>query len=60
MAIKIKAPRVRVNGEYRHEVSVPTYRRILALVRACEDNHMEGLWGALSALRAQCEKEGLT
>ena len=67
--MKIKAPKVKAypipGGMVRtyRGISEPTYRRILALVRACEADC--GTWGewaagvnrARDALARQCEKE---
>lgn len=59
MTIKIKAPRSLNSSRL---ISEATYRRILALVRTCdESDSAAGLWfaagKALAALRAQCAKE---
>jgi len=57
VTIKIKAPRHPANG--CRCISESTYRRILALVRACEnDEPLPPLIGqAIDKLKAQCEKE---
>lgn len=62
--IRIKAPRVYgfPDGGPRRSYSEAMHRRVLALVRACDDyaafkHGREQIWHALDALRAQSERE---
>ena len=72
MPIKIKAARIPsatpelkvgwVRGVSARKISEATYRRLLALVRACEklqgtSTNMFALYAPLAELHAQCEKE---
>jgi hypothetical protein len=69
MTIKIKAPYIILIDDLQsphkiraRAISESTYRRLLALVRACEklqgtSTNMFALYAPLAELHAQCEKE---